>query len=225
MKSENSRSLLERYGLRSLRRTFGLTAFVVVTLALGIGLSTATFSMVDGLILRPYPVPNPGNIVNGHWEIHPVEKVETIDNGPHFLLGPLAEYVKWPTHGNGTIAGRYKVTDDNFADAEGQMKVSNYAKLIGNVKHIRVSSNGSGDVDVDLEVNSHTYIATIPQYYVKNFDADTETLEFQQLEGFKSVNYTLKPSDAKPQTFYGLRNWRFSDGEITATLAPVEMIK
>src|SRR5256885_7712073 len=53
-----------RYAIRSLRRTFGLTAFVAVTLALGIGMSTASFSMVDGLILRPYPVPHPGNIVN-----------------------------------------------------------------------------------------------------------------------------------------------------------------
>src|SRR2546422_2989588 len=39
-----------RYAIRNLRRTFGLTAFVVVTLALGIGMSAATFSMVDGLI-------------------------------------------------------------------------------------------------------------------------------------------------------------------------------
>src|SRR3954469_16911015 len=53
-----------RYAIRSLRRTFGLTVFVAVTLALGIGMSTASFSMVDGLILRPYPVPHPGNIVN-----------------------------------------------------------------------------------------------------------------------------------------------------------------
>src|SRR5436190_5356987 len=52
-----------RYAIRSLRRTFGLAAFVVVTLALGIGMSAAAFSMVDGLILRPYPVPHPGNIV------------------------------------------------------------------------------------------------------------------------------------------------------------------
>src|SRR5438034_5900996 len=49
-----------RYAIRSLRRTSGLTAFVVTTLALGIGMSTAGFSMVDGLILRPYPVPRPG---------------------------------------------------------------------------------------------------------------------------------------------------------------------
>jgi macrolide transport system ATP-binding/permease protein len=53
-----------RYAVRSLRRMSGLTAFVIVTLALGIGLSTAAFSMVDGLILRPYPVAHPGSIVD-----------------------------------------------------------------------------------------------------------------------------------------------------------------
>jgi macrolide transport system ATP-binding/permease protein len=52
-----------RYAVRSLRRTSGLTAFVVITLALGIGMTSGTFSMVDGLIFRPYPVPHPGGVV------------------------------------------------------------------------------------------------------------------------------------------------------------------
>ncbi len=52
-----------RFALRSLRRTAGLTAFVVITLALGIGMTSATFSMVDALIFRPYPVPHPGSVV------------------------------------------------------------------------------------------------------------------------------------------------------------------
>jgi len=52
-----------RFAIRSLRRTPGLTAFVVITLALGIGMTSATFSMVDGLIFRPYPVPRPSNVL------------------------------------------------------------------------------------------------------------------------------------------------------------------
>lgn len=52
-----------RFALRSLRRTPGLTAFVMVTLALGIGMTAATFSMVDALIFRPYPVPHPGDVL------------------------------------------------------------------------------------------------------------------------------------------------------------------
>jgi macrolide transport system ATP-binding/permease protein len=53
-----------RYAIRSLRRTPALAAFVVLTLAFGIGMTSTTFSMVDGLILRPYPVPHPGNVVS-----------------------------------------------------------------------------------------------------------------------------------------------------------------
>jgi predicted permease len=53
-----------RFATRSLRRTPGLTVFVAITLALGIGMTSATFSMVDGLIFRPYPVPHPGNVVS-----------------------------------------------------------------------------------------------------------------------------------------------------------------
>src|SRR5580658_8224800 len=52
-----------RFALRSLRRTPGLTAFVVITLALGIGMTSGTFSMVDALIFRPYPVPHPSSVV------------------------------------------------------------------------------------------------------------------------------------------------------------------
>src|SRR5215472_18928994 len=52
-----------RFAIRGLRRTPGLTAFVAITLALGIGMTSATFSMVDALIFRPYPVPHPGNVV------------------------------------------------------------------------------------------------------------------------------------------------------------------
>ena len=52
-----------RYATRSLSRTSGLTAFVVITLALGIGMTSGTFSMVDALIFRPYPVPHAGGVL------------------------------------------------------------------------------------------------------------------------------------------------------------------
>ena len=51
-----------RFAIRSLSRTPGLTAFVVITLALGIGMTSGTFSMVDALIFKPYPVPHPSGV-------------------------------------------------------------------------------------------------------------------------------------------------------------------
>lgn len=44
-----------RYALRSLARSRGFTAIALTSLALGVGLTTAVFSVVDGLLLRPLP--------------------------------------------------------------------------------------------------------------------------------------------------------------------------
>jgi predicted permease len=55
-----------RYGLRTLRRErrFALTA--LVTIALGTGATTAIFSVVSGLVLRPLPFPEPDRLVLLH---------------------------------------------------------------------------------------------------------------------------------------------------------------
>jgi predicted permease len=53
-----------RYGIRQLIRQRGSTSVAILTLALGIGISTAIVSVIDATMLRPLPYPNPEQLVS-----------------------------------------------------------------------------------------------------------------------------------------------------------------
>jgi predicted permease len=87
-----------RYGARVLAKNPGFTAIAIVTLALGIGASTAIFSVVNSVLLRPLPFPEPSRLVRV-WEANPKRGyIRNVVNPLNFLdwhdqnhsFGPMA---------------------------------------------------------------------------------------------------------------------------------------
>lgn len=81
-----------RFALRSLYKSPGFTAVVVLTLALGIGANTAIFQLLDAVRLRSLPVPSPGELAQ--IEIHGGNHGFGVSRTSSDLTYPLFEQIR-----------------------------------------------------------------------------------------------------------------------------------
>jgi predicted permease len=86
------------FALRQLRKSPGFAAAAVLTLALGIGATTAVYSLVDGVLLRPLPLPHPEQLVAVHT------RVEQPGGGPWDDQSSYPDYLDWAAR-NHTFSG------------------------------------------------------------------------------------------------------------------------
>ncbi len=74
-----------RFAVRALARTPGFTAIALLVIAVGIGVNTAVFSVVNAVLLKPLTYPDPQALV---------QLVTTSDRGP-FPVASIPEYNIW----------------------------------------------------------------------------------------------------------------------------------
>ena len=74
-----------RYALRLMRQNTGFTAAAIIALALGIGATTAIFSIVNGVIIRPLPYPDADRLA------------QVFETEPQLATVPvnMADYLDW----------------------------------------------------------------------------------------------------------------------------------
>jgi predicted permease len=131
-----------RYAVRSFRHQPGVAGVAILTLTLGIGANTAIFSMVNGLLLRPLPVREPGRLVlfsdsvsegtrsgtpapSGRWDLFSSESYEYLRSQSLPLqIGAFAS-------GEQTVALRLPGQSTQDVRAQAHLVSGNYFDVIG----------------------------------------------------------------------------------------------
>src|SRR5262245_8883760 len=119
-----------RYGARMLVKNPGFTMIAVVTLAIGIGLNAALFSIVNALILRPLPYLDPGRLVQ-LWQHDQRQGVaETRVSNADFLAwrSKARSFASLSAHNEHPVA---LSTADGAVDISGAYVASNFFATLG----------------------------------------------------------------------------------------------
>ncbi len=104
-----------RYALRQLRRNRGFTLTAVITMGLGIGATTAIFSAVCSLLLRPLPYPDANQIMS----------VSDLNSAP--ILDPDFVAARAGTRSFQQLAGFHTYTEDTLTGIGDPMRVTRAA--------------------------------------------------------------------------------------------------
>src|SRR5215472_16926882 len=80
-----------RHAFRLIRRNPGFSAIAILTLAIGVGATTAIFSVVDGILLKPLPYSEPNAVVIVHHSLRRDGTALTLDFTPSMYFTYSAE--------------------------------------------------------------------------------------------------------------------------------------
>ena len=141
--------------IRQLRKSPGFTATAVLMLALGIGATTAIFSIVEGVLLRPLPFPHPERLVS----IYDVLENAFGEGGLPRVTAPDVRAYTRDTHSFETLGGYQSVTFE--LSGAGEPDQVNAARLSGGVFPTLQVAPMMGRVFTQREDNQSQQVAVI----------------------------------------------------------------
>lgn len=121
-----------RVGVRSLRRSPLTSTLAVVSLALGLGATTALFSALDVWLVRPIPLPNEDRLV--------AVGMANLERGWNFNAFSIRDYVDWSSRTESVTLGIYARAGYNMAAGDRAERVS----------ALSVSANLPGILGIDV---------------------------------------------------------------------------
>ena len=203
-----------RYSFRSLRRNPGFTAVVVITLALGIGATTAIFSVVRGVLLKPLPHRDGDRLVylrhstdalGGENMLFSVPEIRDLREGaPAFTY--IAEYSPWEAvlRGDADVATvKVGLVTGNFFDVMG------LSPVLGRLT--RASDDGPGVPPVTVLTHD---------FWIRRFGADSGIVGRRLLMDGQPVTVigVLQPAPYFPDQVDCFTNMVFSEHHLSATM-------
>src|SRR3989440_2715412 len=157
-----------RYALRNLRKTPGFALIAVLTLALGIGASTAIFSVIDNILMEPFPYPDAQRYFS--VQIHDSERSEPGGRGGY--IGPeLLDYMEQNHVFDRAIANDQ--TDVLYRSGEGTQRFGGNYVPPGTFEFLGMPAQlGRVMQPADYEQGAPPVFVLRYKTWVKNFGAD-----------------------------------------------------
>jgi putative ABC transport system permease protein len=180
-----------RYGARMLLKNPGFTAVAVITLALGIGVNTAIFSVVNAALLRPLPYPEPDRLVYIHNAMSKIGKLGLFE-GEYLRLRDQARSMEGvalyaPT--TVTLSGAGEPERISAATASGNLFTTlGVTMTLGRTFKLEEEPDGQGDVVILSHEFWRRRFAAIPGVLGQSLTLDgrSHTIVGVLPEGFKS---------------------------------------
>ena len=125
-----------RYAFRMLRKTPGFTLVALITLAVGIGVNTAVFTVVNALLFRPLPFPDPGRLATlltvSTSPRGVFERPQGLDGATFLALRDNAKTIDVAVQGSGGWGvGVNMIAQEHAANVKQSRVSANYFRVLG----------------------------------------------------------------------------------------------